>query len=181
MTAKKASSRRKTAEEKRKAARRAELRLEKKRAAEALQRKRSQAASKGWETRNKKKAAKVKKVRGATRTVKKSSKKSAPTKKKPATSRKVIDPFAEVRKITAKSIEKTAEKLRKVFWKIPVELGGPKPLPETQAIARATVMTQAQRNAFLKHPNFETLQEMAGDEDNIESFDDIDYSPFWYH
>ncbi len=56
--AKSVSPRVSKAEKARRAARRAELRLEKKRAEEALQRKRSRAAKKGWKTREAKKTPK---------------------------------------------------------------------------------------------------------------------------
>jgi len=181
MTAKKASPRRKTAEEKRRAARRAELRLKKKRAEEALRRKRSRAAKKGWKTREAKKV----KVRGATRTVKKTtkspSKKKQPSKKKPTPH--VIASLEELeRDINWKrdSIREVAKELREVYWQIPPELGGPKILAPEMARIHATNMTQEQRDRFLADPVFETFQDMAYEED-IEQIDDKDYSAFFYH
>jgi len=186
MTAKKASPRRKTAEEKRRAARRAELRLKKKRAEEALRRKRSRAAKKGWKTREAKKAPKKSAQKVATHRkkvtterVKKTSKKKPSLPRKGTKKRKALEAFAA--QLTKESILETANALREAFRDIPDEIGGPKTLHKSIAIARASKMTQKQRDKFMRDPSFENLQDMAGDDDNVEEIDDHDDNAFWYH
>jgi hypothetical protein len=169
-------------EKRRQAARRAELRAEKKRAAEALRRKRSRAAKKGWETRRSRKApAKGKKSGGKRLGAKAPKKTPKPAAKKP--------------KQAAKKPKQAAKKpkARITLQEIAIEILQSIGIYPTREKAKRVVrrLTAEEAARFLRVPTKANWKKQARSKENVHYYDadgnevnegdGDEFNPFWYH
>jgi len=165
------------AEKRRKAARAAELRAERKRAQEALRRKHARAAKRGWETRRKAKAAKPK-VRKKVTVLRKQVKGA---KRKPTTRRASKKPTRKTRHHAAQTqtLRQIKEEWRATALRYLNKFGLFNRVKAKKVIKKLTV---EELEKFLENTTKRNWKYQAGAEENEYLDEDGDkHNHFWYH